>query len=84
MSHRFERVNLCEHYSTVWVNFCLLESAMLWRICALSLCKCRSVVEEEQRASRSTISRLMISLMLGINLTEKDVTLGDVVFCGTV
>ena len=57
---------------------------MLWRICALSLCICRSVVEEERRASRSTISHLVISGMLGIKLTERDVTLGDVVFCGSV
>ena len=38
MSHRREGVHLWKQYSTVWVNFCLLESAMLWRICAQSSC----------------------------------------------
>ena len=28
MLHRREGLHLCEHDSTVWVNFCLLESAM--------------------------------------------------------
>jgi len=43
MPHRREGLHLWEHDSTVWVHFCLLESAISWWICALSLCKCESV-----------------------------------------
>ena len=38
--HKHEELHLCEHYSTAWIHFCLLEFAMMWQICALSSCKC--------------------------------------------
>ena len=66
MPHRGEGLHLCEHDSTVWVHFCLLESVMLWPICALSLCMYGSMGEERLRASRSTMSRLFISVWLGV------------------
>ena len=70
---------LCEHDSTVWVHFCLLEFAMLWRICALSSFICGSEGEEERRTSLSIMSGLVIFSEVGYHV--KDVNLGDVVFC---
>ena len=68
MFYRREKLHFLEHDSKVRVYFCLLESAMLWRFCALSSCKCGSVQQEDWRAFRSTISRLTISVRLGIML----------------
>ena len=68
MLHRREGLHLCEHNSTVWFHFCLLEILMLWWICELSSC-IRGLEEEEVRkASPSIMSRLAISVRLGIML----------------
>ena len=66
MLHRREGLHLCEHDSTVWVHFYLLELMVRW-ICASSSCICRSEREEKRRASL-LMSRLTISVTLGIML----------------
>ena len=48
MSHKRVGLHLCEHNSTVWFHFSLLESAMFWPIWALSSCICGKVGEEER------------------------------------
>ena len=68
MFHKREGLHLCEHDSMIWDHFCLIEFLMLWRICALSSCICGSDGEEERRASLSMVSRLVISVRLGIVL----------------
>ena len=67
-AHRYEGLYLCDHDSMVWVHFCLLESAMLWLICASSSRICGSEGEEERRASLQIKSCLAISVRLGIIL----------------
>ena len=52
----------------VWGYFWLLESEMLWWICALSLCVCGSEGEEERTVSLSMMNRLVISAMFDIIL----------------
>ena len=61
-----EGLHLCEHDSTAWVHFCLLEFLMLWWIYALSYFMGRSEGEEEWRVSLSIISHLVISMRLGM------------------
>ena len=68
MLHKHDGLYLWQHDSMVWVHFYLLESAMLWPICALSSCICESVREEERGASLSTMSHLVISVRLGVML----------------
>ena len=68
MFHRREGLHLCEHDSTVWIHFCLLEILMLWWICTLSSCICGSEEEEKRRASLSIMSHLAVSLRLSIML----------------
>ena len=63
-----EGLHLCEHDSTAWVHFCLLEFLMLWSICALSSCACGADGEEERRASLSIMTRLLFSVRLDIIL----------------
>ena len=66
---------MCEHDSTIWVYFCLLEFVILWRICALS-----SEEEEERRVSFDNKSFGDFS---EVGCHVRDVTLRDVVFRGT-
>ena len=71
---KHEGLQLCEYDSMVWVHFC-----QMWQLCALSLCICESVEEEEQRTSHSTKSHFT-----EVGYQVKKVTLMDVVFCGGV
>ena len=68
MPHKRVRFHLWEHDSTVPVDFCLVECAMLWRICLLSSCMCRLVGEVKRRASCSAMSGLVTSVRLGVML----------------
>ena len=59
---------MCDHDSTVWVHFYLLDILMLCWICALNSCICGSEGEEDRRASPSIMSRWVVSVRLGIML----------------
>ena len=61
-------IHLCDHDSTIWVHFCLLEFLMLWWICPLSSCIYESEGKEMQGSFLSIMSRLVISMRLGIML----------------
>ena len=65
---RREGLHLREHDSKAWIHFCFLVILMLWWICALCSCICGSEGEEEQKASLSRMSRLVVSVRLGIVL----------------
>ena len=62
------RVTLCEHDLTVWVYFCLLEILMLCWVCVLNSYIYESEGEEERRASLLIMSRLAVSVRLGVML----------------
>ena len=66
MLRRCEGLHLCEHDSMVRVHFYLLELLMFWWICAFSSCICGSERGEDRRAFLSIMSRLVISMRLGI------------------
>ena len=65
--HRPEGFHKCDQDSTVWIHFCLFEILMWW-ISVFSSCISGSVGEEERRASLSIMSRLPVSVRLGIML----------------
>ena len=62
--HRGEGLHVYEYDSKVWIDFCLLQSTILWRY------RCQRWVrgEEERSTFLPMMSRLEISVRLGIML----------------
>ena len=71
--------HLCEHDSTVLIHFCLLE-ILIWWICALNIW-----VRGGGRGAESvSFNNESFEYFSEVRYHVRDVTLGDIVFCGDV